>query len=75
VIIALQGPVLGLVIGIFFGWALTAAMHDQAITVFHVPVTNLLVIVLRAALAGMLAAVQPSRRAANQDILQAIVSE
>lgn len=75
VIIALQGTVLGLVIGIFFGWALTAAMHDQGITVFRVPVTNLLIIVLLAALAGMLAAVQPSRRAAKQDILQAIVSE
>jgi putative ABC transport system permease protein len=50
-------------------------MHDQGITVFHVPVTNLLVIVLLAALAGRLAAVQPSRRAARLDILQAIVSE
>ena len=50
-------------------------MHDQGITVFHVPATNLLVIVLLAALAGMLAAVQPSRRAAKLDILQAIVSE
>ena len=75
VIIALQGTGLGLVIGIFFGWALTAAMHDQGITVFHVPVTSLLVIVLLAAVAGMLAAVQPSRRAAKLDILQAIVSE
>jgi putative ABC transport system permease protein len=75
VIIALQGTALGLVIGIFFGWALTAAMHDQGITVFHVPVTSLLVIVVLAAMAGMLAAVQPSRRAAKQDILQAIVSE
>lgn len=75
VIIALQGTALGLVIGLFFGWALTAAMHDQGVTVFRVPVTSIAVVVLLAALAGMLAAVQPSRRAAKLDILRAIVSE
>ena len=75
VIVALQGTALGLVIGVFFGWALTAAMHDQGVTEFHVPGLNLLVIVLLAALAGMLAAVGPSRRAAKVDILRAIVSE
>lgn len=50
-------------------------MHDQGITLFRVPVTNLLFVVLVAALAGMLAPIQPNRRAAKQDILQAIVSE
>lgn len=75
VIIALQGTVLGLVIGVFFGWALTAAMHDQGVTEFHVPVLDLLVIVLLAALAGMLAAVGPSHRAARVDIMRAIASE
>jgi putative ABC transport system permease protein len=75
VVIALQGTALGLVIGVFFGWALTAAMHDQGVTELHVPGLNLLAIVLLAALAGMLAAVGPSRRAAKLDILRAIVSE
>jgi putative ABC transport system permease protein len=75
VIIALQGTLLGLVIGIFFGWALTAALHDQGITVFRVPVTALLIVVLLAALAGALAAVLPSRRAAKLDVLRAVVTE
>ena len=75
VIIALQGTLLGLVIGIFFGWALTAALHDQGITVFRVPVTALLIVVLLAAVAGALAAVLPSRRAAKLDVLRAVVTE
>src|SRR5512142_1487593 len=38
VIIALQGTVLGLLIGVFFGWALVLAMKDQGIPVFSVPI-------------------------------------
>lgn len=75
VIIALQGTLLGLLIGIFFGWALVTAMKDQGIDVFRVPITSLVVIVVLAALAGILAAVLPSRRAAKLDILRAIVTE
>ncbi|HST48521.1 ABC transporter permease [Jatrophihabitans sp.] len=75
VIIALQGTLLGLAIGIFFGWSLVAAMHDQGITVFRVPVISLLAVVLIAAVAGMIAAVPPSRRAAKLDVLRAVVSD
>ena len=75
VIIALQGTALGLAIGLFFGWALTSAMRDQGITVFRVPVTSLVAVVLLAALAGAIAAIQPSRRAAKLDILRAVVSD
>jgi putative ABC transport system permease protein len=75
VIIALQGTVLGLAIGLFFGWALVGAMSDQGITVFRIPVASLVVVVLLAALAGALAAVAPSRRAAKLDILRAVVSD
>jgi putative ABC transport system permease protein len=75
VIIALQGTLLGLVIGIFFGWALVTALRDQGITVFNLPVTSLLIVVLLAAFAGALAAVPPSRRAAKLDVLRAVVTE
>ena len=75
VIIALQGTALGLVIGLFFGWALVRALEDQGMTVFQVPYGSLLVIVVLAALAGMVAAVGPSRRAAKLDVLRAVVSE
>jgi putative ABC transport system permease protein len=75
VIIALQGTLLGLLIGTFFGWALVSALHDQGVTVFRLPVTSLVVVVLLAALSGALAAVQPSRRAAKLDVLRAVVSD
>jgi len=75
VIIALQGTVLGLVIGVFFGWALVGALRDQGITQFEVPVTSLGVIVLCAVAAGMLAAIMPGRHAAKLNILRAVVSD
>jgi putative ABC transport system permease protein len=75
VIIALQGTVLGLLIGVFFGWALVLAMRNQGITEFSVPVLNLVIVVVLAALAGAVAAIWPSRRAAKLNILRAIVTE
>jgi putative ABC transport system permease protein len=75
VIIALQGTLLGLGIGVFFGWALVSALHSEGITQFSLPVTSLVVIVLAACVAGMLAAVMPGRRAAKLDVLRAVVSD
>jgi putative ABC transport system permease protein len=75
VIIALQGTVLGLLIGVFFGWALVLAMKSQGITVFSVPLLTLLIVVVLAGLAGAVAAIWPSRRAAKLNILRALVSE
>ena len=75
VIIALQGTVLGLLVGVFFGWALVLAMKDQGITVFSLPVLSLVLVVVLAAVAGVVAATLPSRRAAKLNILRAIVSE
>jgi len=74
-IIALQGTFLGLLVGVFFGWALVAAMHNQGITVFSIPVLRLVIMVVLAAVAGVVAAILPSRRAAKLNILRAIVSE
>src|SRR6516225_2636546 len=75
VIVALQGTVLGLLIGVFFGWALVLAMKNQGITVFSTPVLNLAIVVVLAALAGAAAAIWPSRRAAKLNILRALVTE
>jgi len=75
VIIALQGTVLGLMIGVFFGWALVLAMKDQGLTVFSLPVLSLVIVVVLAAVAGVVAAILPGRRAARLNILHAIVSE
>jgi putative ABC transport system permease protein len=75
VIIALQGTVLGLLIGVFFGWALVLSMKDQGISEFSIPLLSLATVVVLAGLAGVAAAILPSRRAAKLNILRAIVSE
>jgi putative ABC transport system permease protein len=75
VIIALQGTALGLLVGVFFGWALVLAMKSQGITAFSIPVKSLVIMVVLAAVAGVVAAILPSRRAARLNVLRAIVSE
>jgi putative ABC transport system permease protein len=75
VMIAIQGTLLGLVIGIFFGWALVTALEDEGLNTLTIPVTSLVVVVLVAALAGVLAAVLPARRAARMDVLRAVITE
>jgi putative ABC transport system permease protein len=75
VIIAVQGTLLGLVIGIFFGWSLVRALRDEGLNTFSLPVVTLLIVVVLAALAGVLAAVLPARRAARLDVLRAVSTE
>ena len=75
VIIAVQGTVLGLLIGVFFGWALVTALADEGIDRFKLPVGSLAIVVVLAAIAGVAAAIGPSRRAANLNVLGAIASE
>jgi putative ABC transport system permease protein len=73
-IIALQGTALGLLIGLFFGWAMVRASSSLGVTRFSVPLPSLGAIVVLAALAGMVAAIGPARRAAKLNVLRAIVS-
>jgi putative ABC transport system permease protein len=75
VIIALLGTALGIVIAVFFGWALVTALKDEGFSTFVVPVGRLVTIVVLAAFAGVLAAVLPARRAAKIDVLDAISYE
>ncbi len=75
VIIALFGTLLGLLIGLFFGWVMVEALKSQGFSAFSVPVGQLALIVVLGALAGVLAAIVPARRAARLDVLQAITTE
>ena len=75
VIIAVLGAVLGLAIGVFFGWTIVRALSSQGITEFALPAGQLLIFVVAAGLAGILAAVLPGRRAARIDVLRAITTE
>jgi putative ABC transport system permease protein len=75
VIIAIMGAVLGVMIGVFFGWALQQALANQGVTELVIPVGQLAVYVVFAAMAGVLAAVWPARRAAKLNVLEAISYE
>jgi putative ABC transport system permease protein len=75
VIIALFGTLLGLVIGVFFGWALVHALADQGLNRLSLPPGRLIILVVLGAVVGVLAAWWPARRAAKLDILDAIATE
>ncbi|MEA2901224.1 MAG: putative transport system permease protein [Actinomycetota bacterium] len=72
VIIAGLGSVLGVVVAVFFGWALVGAMKDLGVTQLVVPVRQLLGLVAAATSAGLVAGVLPARRAARMPVLDAI---
>jgi putative ABC transport system permease protein len=74
VLIAVYGALLGIAIGLAFGAAIVVALHDQGISVFAVPVTRLLWVLVAAGLAGVVAAALPARRAARLNVLDAIAT-
>lgn len=73
--VAFFGAVLGVVVGIAFGVAVAMAMPESVITTIAIPVGTLAVIVVVAALCGVLAGILPARRAARLDVLQAVATE
>ena len=75
VLIALIGTVTGLIVAVFFGWAVVRALADQGAHLFSVPVGSMVLIVLLAAVAGLAAALYPAYRASRLDILDAIATE
>ncbi len=75
VIIAVFGAILGVAVGIFFGWAMIRALRDQGATILSLPAGQLVFTVVAAGIMGLIAAVLPARRAARLDVLQAIAQE
>lgn len=75
VMISIFGAVLGVVVGALFGVAATAALPDSIVTVTAVPFGTIAVVVLAAAVCGVVAGVLPARRAARLDVLHAIASD
>ncbi len=73
-IVALLGTVMGIVIGVLFGYAIVAGLEEEGV-IFSIPVTSLVIVIVGAVAAGSLAAIRPARRAARLDILQAVSSE
>jgi putative ABC transport system permease protein len=75
VVIAVLGGIVGLALGILWGWAFTRALEEQGVTVFRIPWLEVLLFVGGSMLAGVLAAVFPAWRASRLDVLDAIATE
>ncbi|MCP4307943.1 MAG: FtsX-like permease family protein [bacterium] len=71
-IVAIIGAVLGIVVGLFFGVSVTAALASQGIDVLSIPLGQIIGLVIFGAIAGLLAAILPARRASKLNILEAI---
>jgi putative ABC transport system permease protein len=74
VITALIGAVLGMVLGVIFAALMSAPLADEGFVLAY-PIPTLVILLLLAALAAVLAAVWPARRAAKLDVLQALAYE
>ncbi|HEY1118404.1 MAG TPA: FtsX-like permease family protein, partial [Acidimicrobiales bacterium] len=75
VLISVLGTVVGLGLGLVVSWALVTSLGSFGLTRFAVPVGQLAIVVLVAAVLGVLASIRPARRAARLDILEAIAAE
>lgn len=75
VIVSLLGAVLGIAIGILFGWAMQQALADLGVEVFAVPWGLLAGFAVVAALLGLIASIVPAVRASRIEVLQAIAYE
>lgn len=74
VMIALFGTALGFLLALAGSWGIVKAISENEVMRLSVPPAQMLVIVTLAAIAGVVAAVGPARRAAKLDILDAIAS-
>jgi putative ABC transport system permease protein len=74
VIVSVFGALLGIAVGSAFGVTLQRALIDDGITELRFPILRLVLFVVVAAIAGVLAALLPARRAARLDVLQAVAS-
>ncbi len=74
VVTALIGAVLGIAVGLFLARLATVALSDEGLR-FAVPVGSLVAFTVVAAVAGVLAAIGPARRASRLDVLKALQYE
>jgi putative ABC transport system permease protein len=75
VVISLIGAISGAVLGIGIGLALSQALKDEGIKAISIPVPQIALYVVLAAVAGVLAALGPARSASRVDVLKAVVTD
>ena len=74
VITALIGAILGMVLGVIFAALIAQPLKDEGFTLSY-PIGSLIVLLVLAALAGVLAAIPPARRASRLDVLESLQYE
>ncbi|HEX4305759.1 MAG TPA: FtsX-like permease family protein [Solirubrobacterales bacterium] len=74
VITALIGAILGLVLGVIFAALIAQPLKQEGFTLSY-PVGTLIGILVLAALAGVIAAIVPARRASRLDVLESLQYE
>jgi putative ABC transport system permease protein len=74
VITALIGALLGMVIGVIFAALIAQPLEDEGFALSY-PIGTLILMLAFAALAGVIAAIAPARRASRLDVLEALQYE
>jgi putative ABC transport system permease protein len=74
VITALIGAVLGMVLGVIFAALISRPLADEGFTLAY-PIPTLVILLVLAALAGVVSAIFPARRASRLDVLKALAYE
>ncbi len=71
-VVSIFGGLLGVTVGVAFGWLAVQAIPSSVIDQLAIPVRSLVIYVVIAGIAGLVAASLPARRAARLDVLDAI---
>lgn len=74
VITSLLGTVEGIVVGLLLGYALVLALRDEGLKSFTIPWSAIAIVMVMAAILGVVAAIWPARRATRVDIVEAIAT-
>lgn len=74
VITALIGAILGTVLGVIFAVLVSRPLADEGFELSY-PVPTLIILLVLAAIAGVVAAIGPVRRASRLDVLRALAYE
>ena len=75
VIIAVIGCMLGVLLGLLWGWGITQALSGQFVDTFSVPEGQLALFLVASVIAGLVAALLPAWHASRLDVLEAIAHE
>ncbi len=75
VIVSIFGAVIGIVLGTFLGVVLSLAVPDDVISQLAFNPSIIVLILVGAVLAGLVAALYPSYKASNMNVLEAIATE